>query len=630
MTTTSRVSNQYLRGISVLIILMGVLTLIGWQFDIVRLKSIALNITPMNPVTALSFILSGCWLLLISLFKNKYKYATIFIAGIISGIGLLHVITYLYPIANIRLDYLFYGDKIKNSHIPNKIAPNTALLFLTCGVAMLINNSTKKRVQLFKQFILIAGFFLAYVSILGYIYNIRPAYRVGGFTPMALTSGLTFSLLLLAIFFSNSSYGLSQSMMSSLNGGSLARKLIPFILVFPPITGYFRLLAEKRALFPTEFGTELNTFLFTLVLLVFTAFYATAMNKKELQARQSQKQVSESEKRFRALLFSMKEGVASLNMNGSILFCNPSFSNITGYASDELLNKRVIKMLIPTRDRLKFMEWVIRHSNGKDEDYKTQIIKKTGERLWVSVKAKGMTDAEGKINGALITINDITEEIMLLQDLNAFTGSAAHDLNAPLSRILGITDILNSYDLDEELKMLLNGIDETAKGMRNLLRDLLQFSKLGATQLEKRMTELDPIVKEVFCFYATNYKGASGILSLPPAVVNASAIRQLYSNLISNAIKYSSKIASPHIEIGYYEKDKQIVYYVKDNGIGLNEDQLKKMFTPFKRFHAQFEGNGLGLVIVKRIVEKHGGSIWAESEPGKGLTICFTLAAEMH
>jgi signal transduction histidine kinase len=178
--------------------------------------------------------------------------------------------------------------------------------------------------------------------------------------------------------------------------------------------------------------------------------------------------------------------------------------------------------------------------------------------------------------------------------------------------------------------MLLSGIDETAKGMRNLLRDLLQFSKLGATQLEKTMTDLDPIVKEVYCFYATNYNGTSTILPLRPAVINASAIRQLYSNLISNAIKYSSKTDAPAIEVGYYEKDRQIVYYVKDNGIGLNSEQLKKMFTPFKRFHVQFEGNGLGLVIVKRIIEKHGGNIWAESEPGKGLTIFFTLVAEMH
>jgi len=626
--------NRYLVGISVLVILMGVLTLIDWQFDITAFKNIAWNVSPMNPVTAVTFIFSGSWLLIYLLFKNQYKPISYIIASIILGIGFLHFISYFFPLSGIRLDYLFFGDKIKNSGSPNTIAPNTAFLFLLSGTAMIMSDSRKKWVQLFKQYMLMCGFFLAYVSILGHLYDMQhdaqPAYHMAGFTHMAFTTGISFLLLIVAVFFSNPAYGLAQSIISSLNGGRLARRLLPFILIFPPLTGYFRLLGEKRGVFPTEFGVEFNTFLFTFILFAFTIFYTTVMNKRQLQALQSQKQISESEKRFRTLLFSMKEGVASLNMNGTILFCNPSFSSITGYSTSELLNKRGIKILIPTRDRLKFMEWVIRRSKGKEEDYKTQIIKKTGERIWVSVKANSMSDIEGKINGALITISDITEEVMHMQDLNAFTGSAAHDLNAPLSRILGITGLLNTYEFDEEIKMLHEGIEQTAANMQNLLRDLLHFSKLGASQFEKTVISLDPIVQEVFCFHTANYKGESTIYPLPPANVNAAAVKQLYHNLISNAVKYSSKSSSPKVEIGAYEKDKQLVYYVKDNGVGLNKEQIKMMFTPFKRFHAQFEGNGLGLVIVKRIIEKHGGNIWAQSEPGNGLTINFTLSAEMH
>jgi len=630
MATSAKVRIRYLPGISFLVIGVGVLTLIGWQFDIARLKSIVPNATPMNPVTAITFILSGAWLLTWSRYKNKYKAGGYLIAGIILVIGLLHFISYFFALDNVRLDYLLYADKIRNSNIPNKIAPNTAFLFLLCGTAMFINNSRQKRAIVFKQSLLISGFFLAYVSILGYIYNIQPAYRMGGFTPMALTTGGTFLLLITAIFFSNPGDGLAQSIMSPLSGGNLARKLIPFILIFPPLTGYLRLLGEKRGLFPVEFGVELNTFLFMFVLLVFTVFYATVMNKKELQAKQTQKEISENERRFRTLLFSMKEGVANLDLEGAVVFCNPAFCDITGYSLAELVNRQMIKMLIPTRDRLKFMEWVTRRSSGKDEDYKAQIIKKTGERIWISVKARSMFDYDKKINGALITIGDITDEVVLLQDLNAFTGSAAHDLNAPLSRILAISGLLESYELECEVKELLTCISDTANGMQKLLRDLLDFSRIGSAQLEKVNAPLDPIVKEVYCFFSSNFKGSSHIHPLPEANVNVPAIRQLYSNLISNAIKYSSKSATPKVEIGAYHKNGQPVYYVKDNGVGLHEEQVKKLFTPFKRFHHEFEGNGLGLVIVKRIVEKHGGHIWAESEPGKGLTVNFTLAAEMH
>ncbi len=165
--------------------------------------------------------------------------------------------------------------------------------------------------------------------------------------------------------------------------------------------------------------------------------------------------------------------------------------------------------------------------------------------------------------------------------------------------------------------------------MSQLLKDLLLFSKLSAGQVEKKNFELLPLVENIIKTIKPNtHNGEVIIYPLPSVNANESAIKQLYINLLSNAIKYSSKKEFSIVETGVLESNKQLVFYVKDNGVGLNAQQLKTIFTPFKRYHHDFEGNGMGLAIVKRIVDKHGGKIWLESIENEGLTVYFTLNSE--
>lgn len=170
-------------------------------------------------------------------------------------------------------------------------------------------------------------------------------------------------------------------------------------------------------------------------------------------------------------------------------------------------------------------------------------------------------------------------------------------------------------------------VKTTIISMKTLTQDLLAFSRLGTQALEKTTININEIVQEV-CKQQMppDFKGHLKIQELPEAKANEAAIKQLFNNLLSNAFKYSSKVPTPEIEIGSYKKEGQSFYFVKDNGVGLNEEQLKTLFTPFKRYHSKFEGNGLGLAIVKRIIDKHGGHIYAESATDKGLTFHFTLS----
>jgi PAS domain S-box-containing protein len=620
---------KFITTIGVIVFMAGVITLTGWQFDIQAFKSIVPGITPMNPVTAIIFIISGIWLLL----QNRRKvYITLnILAGIVLVLGFIHFITYFVPCDEIRLDYLLYGDKIRNSHIFNMVAPNTALVFFLSGIAMLTTRTARRWVQRFRFGLLILGFSFAYISVIGYIFDIKPGYRFGGYTPMALYSGIAFLFLEVGLFFSNLNNRTVRTFSSSFSGGVLLRWLIPLILVFPPLTGYFRLMGEKNYLYPTEFGVELNALLYTFTVFVCMVLYASLQNKRQMNELKAKRELIVNERKFRTLFNTMKDGVICINLKGIIIYCNPGFCGMTGYSEQEMEGNNVIKMLIPDQERKEFYKRLRDLTKGNKDDYQFEILRKTGERMWIAIKSRPLLNQDGIAETFIVTVTDITEEKLKIQDLKAFTASAAHDLSSPLGRIQALAELFGTDNLDEDQKFFLTSILDTSRTMRQLLQDLLFFSKLGAVQFEKMEVNLDVIVKEI-CKSETppDFKGNINIHSLPAVNGNGPAIRQLYTNLISNAIKYSSKKDNPRIEIGSYQKNGQTIYYVKDNGVGLSGDQILKLFTPFKRFHSEFEGNGMGLAIVKRIVEKHGGRIWAESVVNEGLTFHFTISPSVN
>jgi PAS domain S-box-containing protein len=622
----SRPRKQYILFLASLVIACGVLVLIGWQFDIVLFKSILPGITPMNPVTAVTFMLSGLWL-----FKSQnldvpfFKTIATVLAIVIALVGLLHFATYLHPIPGIRLDYLFYGDKIRRSQILNLIAPNTALVFLLSGVSMLTAHIQEKGIQLIRQTLIIIALCIVYVSLLGYLFDIKYAYRFAHYTPMALTTAFVFTMLNIALFLCNTKFGLARIFTAPFSGGQLIRKVVPFLLLAPMLIGYLRLLGEKRGLYPSEFGVAISTFIFALSLFGFICLYAIAENKRHLQRLKGELQLTASEHKFRTLFNTLKEGVLSISGRGIVQLCNEGFCEITGYSEQDIKNKNAVHVFIPEKDWGAFYGVLDDPSTLKQGAYITQIFKKGGDKLWVRLKMTPLT-MNDEFQGFLITIIDITQERMKQQDLKAFTASAAHDLNSPLATILMAIAIFEPENLNEEQQMLLRSISETATSMRQLLEDLLSYSRLGMGNLEKTELDLNAIVKNIW--YNETKHGFRGRLTfheLPPVMGNESAVRQLYTNLISNAVKYSSKKETPQVEIGSKMLEKDLVYFVGDNGAGLSEDNLKDLFTPFKRFHANFPGNGMGLAIVKRIVEKHGGKIWVKSEIAVGTTFYFTL-----
>jgi len=219
----------------------------------------------------------------------------------------------------------------------------------------------------------------------------------------------------------------------------------------------------------------------------------------------------------------------------------------------------------------------------------------------------------------------------LNQELESFSYSVSHDLRAPLRAITGYSKIFEEeYDqtMDDEARLLIAKILYNAGKMGTLIDDLLQFSKLGRKEVQKKEIDVEQLVKKIAEEHNHGLKKAEvAIGKIHPSKADPALITQVWINLISNAIKYSAKSAHPKIEIGSEKSDKEILYHIKDNGAGFDMNYADKLFGVFQRLHdeKEFEGTGIGLAIVQRIVSRHGGTIRAEGKVNEGATFYFSL-----
>ncbi|MBS1520248.1 MAG: HAMP domain-containing protein [Bacteroidetes bacterium] len=219
------------------------------------------------------------------------------------------------------------------------------------------------------------------------------------------------------------------------------------------------------------------------------------------------------------------------------------------------------------------------------------------------------------------------------KELDAFSYSVSHDLRTPLRAINGYAVMLQEDygpQFDAEGNRIINNIVTNATRMGRLIDDLLAFSKLGKKDLVLTQVDMQELAHTVINELLQNENDKDyniQIIGLPPAKADAGMIRQVLMNLISNAIKYSSKKEHPVIEIGGEENDTYTSYFVRDNGAGFDMAYADKLFGVFQRLHSQeeFEGTGVGLALVKRIIDKHHGTIRAEGQEGQGATFYFHL-----
>ncbi len=283
----------------------------------------------------------------------------------------------------------------------------------------------------------------------------------------------------------------------------------------------------------------------------------------------------------------------------------------------------------------------------------------TGDMLWMAYSAAPVRDATGEIRGAVLTFRDITErklaeeEVQRLnqelerrilqrtsqleaanQELEAFAYSVSHDLRAPLRHLNTFMDLLQkgvNDTLDEQGHHYLELIHQCASEMGQLIDDLLMFSHIGRTELSETEVDLGVLLRQVIADAKPDIEGREinwEIGPLPCVTGDRAMLRLVLGNLVSNALKFTRSRHPAHIEIGAMnDSARETVVFVRDNGAGFDMAQADKLFGVFQRLHGveEFEGTGIGLANVRRIISRHGGRTWAQGKVNEGATFYFSL-----
>jgi PAS domain S-box-containing protein len=334
-------------------------------------------------------------------------------------------------------------------------------------------------------------------------------------------------------------------------------------------------------------------------------------------------------------------GYFTINEEGILTNANKTLLRLLGYEKSEIVDRIHFENLFAVRPLFFASEIFIqlnehRVLNGLDLEAK----RKDGSIVPVVIDAFAILNKNGKTLSSRYTLTDNTSrkqaEREILQsnkELDAFTYSVSHDLRAPLRSVNGYAQILKEdyqSKLDEEGNRVIDVIVKNGKRMGQLIDDLLDFSRTSKKEITKSHIIMDDYVNAIASdlMEIENERDVRWtVLPLTPSLVDVSMMRQVWVNLLSNALKYSRNNELTTIEVGSIEADFETIYYVKDNGVGFDMKYYSKLFGVFQRLHnaEDFDGTGVGLALVKRIIERHNGRIWAESKIGEGATFFFSI-----
>lgn len=372
----------------------------------------------------------------------------------------------------------------------------------------------------------------------------------------------------------------------------------------------------------------------------------------------------ESELRFRQLAENLREVFFLISADGSqMLYISPEYERIWGRSCASLYqNPLAWTEAIHPDDKPRILAMVEQRTETGSFEYEYRIVRPDGTLRTIRARGFGVLDEAGALTRIAGLAEDVTEqkraedEIRQLnaelehrviertrelseanKDLDAFSSSVSHDLRAPLTKIHGFTQMLledcgDKLDLDS-LRHL-QTISRNVTGMGQLIDDLLAFSRMGREPIDAMRVNMSAMAKEVTAELAVGARNGNApelrIGQLPPAWGDAALLRQVWINLLGNALKYSEHAPHPVVEVSGTAEGGECCYRIKDNGAGFDMRYAGKLFEAFQRLHSasQFPGTGMGLAIVHRIVTRHGGRVWAEGREGEGATFYFALPAQ--
>lgn len=356
--------------------------------------------------------------------------------------------------------------------------------------------------------------------------------------------------------------------------------------------------------------------------------------------------VFEQREKLRIILNSIGDGVVVMDIHRRIILLNRSTEEISGYSRKELLGQnysQILRLMSENKEKTGYINFISEIydkgvvSTGHDNGY---ILKRDGEKIPVSFSASPIKNMSGKVIGSVVVFRDTSKEKEIDRMKTEFVSVASHQLRTPLTGIKWYTELLGSEgneNLSNEQRVFIKNIEENADRMIDLVNDLLDVSRIDMGKkfsIEKESVNLIQLLKDVIIQlsqYAKVKDIRIEILDKLPNQVNILAdpkkISQVFYNILSNAVKYSPEKSIVKVKVE--DKNGSIIFSAEDNGVGIPESEKNKIFTKFFRAknvsNGSYDGTGLGLYIVKAIVEGHNGKVWFESRDGEGTTFYVEL-----
>ena len=383
-----------------------------------------------------------------------------------------------------------------------------------------------------------------------------------------------------------------------------------------------------------------------------------ALNSETSERSRAENALRKSQTRTKMLADSIPDyAILMLDIEGRVLSWSPGARRILGYKQEEVLGQSYSRFFppgdasagVPNQE----LEKVTVNGRVETEGWR---VRKDGSRFWSNSVMVAIRDDEGQLQGFSKVMRDVTEQKAAQEkieklnhdleqrasdleaankELEAFTYSVSHDLRAPLRHIDGFSQLLvdeHGPQLPAEVRRYLDRIQNGARQMGQLVDELLNLSRIGRREIGLQVTGLDSVVGQVVNELKMEIDGRKvdwKIASLPYVECDPTLMRQVFANLLSNAVKYTRPRDPAIIEVGTVQENGAPAIFVRDNGVGFSMKYADKLFGVFQRLHRaeDFEGTGIGLATVQRIIHKHGGRIWAEAELDKGATFYFTLGS---
>lgn len=648
---------------------LGAVVLTGWIFGVEQLTRPLSGTSTMKANTALALTLLGAAILLEGLATarskdgaarraSRFAWLVPILSLTAAAIGLVTVFEYAAAV-DFGFDDLIAGSSGAGAatHALRPALP-TAVALILLGSALAIDRLNGTTAMRARQLLAFAATCLAYFALLGHIFQAEIVLGAELRTSIALVTAVCLLLIGLAILCTRPFEGWMRIVTIENVGGKVTRRLMPAVALGLPLIALGRVLGTSAGLFDERFGAALAVVLVTLGASVAVARLAVEMNRGHEQcdltmARRNQTQL---------LLNGLAEGssamIAARDVHGRLLMANGAFERWTGSPREQALGKTLRESLPP--ELVPRREHSFNHVLETGETVVEEVQVRPGEIVpTVVAETFPVLDGVGRIVAVGAIAADITERRLheqtverlnkqlehettrareAIAELEAFGHTVSHDLRSPLRAIDGFSQVLEAeyaVAIDQRGRHFLDRIRSAARDMNGLIGDLLEYSRVGRGELEFTHVDMATIARAANEKLAYEREGRDvrvTIGELPPAFGDERLLGVVFTQLLSNAHKYTRERAVAEITVGAIDPAAGLsaTYFVRDNGVGFDMRYSEKLFQAFEKLHHEgtYEGTGVGLATVQRVLRRHDGCIWAQSVPGEGTTMYFQLARE--